>query len=506
MIWGYYEIFGYWKLEMKNGLRNIVFLILITLTAQLKAQTNMAFYPLQNQFNSSGFNPAFLTSKNKFTFSIFPLAGTNVGYNNQNEIQNLISKLLSGINEDNEYIDLVKTMVNRPTFFQKIESELLTFTYRSRKGFLNFRMMENASFSASVKGNVSEFMILPEVRSVVIGEVQRIPALIIHYREYSVAYSMPPGHNKFSAGIRAKLYFGKGVFSSDISGSILNQSGSYLLKTTGKGNMSMPEETITNADGTKTSIPGLGNTTFLKYFMNAGNPGFGIDLGFKYQVTPKIQLSASIIDLGKISWKSNLNSKNFDGTYKFKPSSFTNGFDKGSEYITKTSDSISFMDSKSYEFKLTQIKSPFSTTLPLTLFTGISYQLKPDLNLSLVNRYILLKDMNHQSISLTANFNLDKNIAVNIGYSIIGNTYNNIPFALLINRDFGQIYMGTDNLLSFLVPSFTEFSGLCFGACLNLFRKRDLYSDPTREFPYHKPKKLRKVKEDGLILKEYPKF
>ncbi|MDP3641584.1 MAG: DUF5723 family protein [Bacteroidota bacterium] len=489
---------------MKNIRIIILLLFQIVLTLHVKAQTNMAFYPIENQFNSYNYNPAFLTSKGQFTFSIFPLAGTNFGYNNQNEIQNLISKLLSGINEDKDYIELVKSMVNRPTFYQKIESELLTFTFRSKMGILNFRVMENVSFSASVKGPVSEFMILPEVRSVVINEVQRIPALILHFREYSIGYSMSPKKNKLSAGIRAKLYFGKGVFSSEISGSIQDQSGNYLLKTWGKGNLSMPEETILNNDGTTTSIPSLAKSSVTSYLMNSGNPGFGIDLGVKYKITPKLSFSMSVIDLGKINWKSNLNSKSFDGMYNFNPSSFTKGYDQDSEIITKTSDSIAFLDAQSYEFKLTQVKSPFSTSLPLTFYAGINYQILPEIKLNLVDRYILMKDLNHHTFSITASFDLDKNLTVNTGYSIIGNTYSNIPLAVLLNRDFGQIYLGTDNLMAFLAPSISEFSGLSFGACFYLFRKRDLYGTPTSEFPYHKPKKLRKVKNDGRILKEVP--
>jgi len=196
--------------------RKLLFLILFLVLALIfkgNAQTNMSFYPIENQFNSSSYNPAFLTSGAQFTFSIFPLAGTNIGFNNQKEIQHLLSKLISGVNNDDDYIDIVKSMVGQPTYNQKLETELLTFTYRSHFGFLNFRIMENVAFSASVKGPVSEFMILPEVRSVFVDQVQNIPVQITHYREYSIAYSLPQENHKLSAGIRAKLYFGKSVFS-----------------------------------------------------------------------------------------------------------------------------------------------------------------------------------------------------------------------------------------------------------------------------------------------------
>ncbi len=464
----------------------------------------MAFYPIENQFNSSAYNPAFLTSKAQFTFSIFPLAGTNLGFNNQREILNLVSKLTSGLNKDTEYIDIIKDMVKQPTFNQKLESDLLTFTYRSPIGFMNFRIRENIATSASVKGPVSEFMILPEVSSVVVGQPQDIPIQFIHYREYSLAYSLPPVNRRLSAGIRAKLYFGKGVFSSVISGSIQNQSGTYLLKIGGKGYMSMPEDSVTNGYGSKNSLPSF--SSIGSYIMNSGNPGIGVDLGIKYKITPKISVSLSVIDLGKISWKTNLNSKIFDGEYSFKDTSITHRVEDGLEIISKTSDSVSFTNSFSNVFKLSYVKSRFSTSLPVTLFAGLSYQVNPTMKISLVDRYIRLKNMNHNSFFASATFDITKKLTVNTGYSIIGNAYNNIPLAVLFNPDFGQVFVGTDNILAFLAPSISEFSGITFGTSFYLFRKRKLYDPPTETFPFHRSKKVKRVPINGRILKETTEF
>lgn len=489
-----------------KAVKTIIVVIFACLPFLLRGQINMSFYPVEKQFNSSRYNPAFLTTDGQFAFSIFPLAGTNVGYNNQNEINHLVNKLLSGLNNDEEYIDLAKSMVGSPTFYQKLENEILTFTYRTKSGFLNFAVKENVSVSASLKGPVSEFMILPEVRSAVVGEVQRIPALILHFREYSFAYAIPQRSNKLTAGIRAKLYFGKSVFSSDISGAIQRQADTCFLKTWGKGSMSMPENEIINNDGTVSSMPGLSGTSLKSYLMNNGNPGFGIDLGLKYNITPKLSFSASIIDLGKISWKTNLNSKNFNGTYSFKPTSINLTTSNGNEIISKTADSISFTNNFSNVFKLTYVKSEFSTRLPLTVYAGLSYQVKPKFFVHLVNRNIFLKDFNQHNIMATASFEPSKNITINTGISSVGNNFNNFPFALLLNYDFGQIYVGTDNLLSFLALSAAEFSGLTFGTCFYLFKKRNLYLLPTDEFPHYKHKRLRKIQENGRILKEYPEY
>ncbi len=492
---------------MKFGRRSkhiyILLLWLFVFVLDGKAQSGLEFYSIENKYNSYNFNPAFLSSRSQFTFSIFPFAGTSLGYDNQQEIQRMMKELLSGINSENEYISLVKNMVNQPNYNQRLESELLSFTYAAKEGFFNFRISEVESFSASVKGPVSLFMIEPQVKSVVVGQIQNVPALILHYREYSVGYSTPSNHQKLTLGIRAKLYYGKGAFSSGISGSIEELAESYKLEMHGTGKMSIPEQRAQNDDGTITTSPGFTETSVKSYLLNSGNPGFGIDLGFRYKITPQWSFSMSMLDLGKIEWKNNLNSKNFNGSYFLKGSSVQPSLENGVKMLTKTSDSISFTDNLSTIFKVVPDNSKFSTKLPATFYAGLNYQINPAIRINLTERYIKLKSMNHNSLSLTANFELTKKFTVNTGYAAIGNTYNNVPLALFFNQDFGQIYIGTDNLLSVLYPSSSEYSGYSFGMCFYLFRNRTLYRPPTDELPYHRPKKVKKSKNSGRIKREH---
>src|SRR5450759_1850230 len=96
-----------------RSIRIVVLLVSMSVMVLLaKAQPNLTFYSLENQFNSSNFNPAFLTSQNNFTFSIFPMGGTNIGYNNQQVIKQLLLKVLSGISTDQDYKDMLKSMAD----------------------------------------------------------------------------------------------------------------------------------------------------------------------------------------------------------------------------------------------------------------------------------------------------------------------------------------------------------------------------------------------------------
>jgi len=476
--------------------------ILLTLFLTLafcgtKAQTNMAFYPLEDQFNSSGYNPAFLYSDSQFMFSLFPLAGVNLGYNNTDVIRTLSNKLLKGINTNEEYLDIVKTMVRKNSYNQRLESDLLNFTVRTTEGFFNFRIRENVLFSASVKGPVSGFMILPEYRSVEVGLIQNVPLLIMHYREYSIGYSSPMKQQDFSWGARAKLYYGKGVFSSDISGSIENVADFYYFKTYGYGKMSMPEEKNGALNFTTTSIS--------DYLFNSQNSGVGFDLGFRYRLNPQISFTFSVLDLGNINWKNNLASKDFRSI----PSpvdSVSSKIENGVEIITKIGDSISFTSQFKDVFRTEVNQLPFKTALPVTYYFGSKYQLNKKVSFNFVDRFTKLKSMNHNSMMFSTGLNLSSKFAMNAGFEVIDEARFNIPVALLFRREFGQAYIGTDNLIGFLNPSSADFSGLTFGLSFYLFRKRNLYSDPNENYPFHKPKKVRKVMNSGRIQKEYTDF
>jgi len=158
---------------MKRFQRNkrIYIFLALTVLAVLgsKAQPYLAFYPLEEQFNSSSFNPAFLHSKEKYTFSIFPFGGTSIGYNNQEVIKSLVKQTLSGISSDDDYKKVLQSLTDRSAFTQDLESTLLTFTARLKPGNFNFRIKEIQNFSTSLKGQITRFIFNNDIQSAVVG-------------------------------------------------------------------------------------------------------------------------------------------------------------------------------------------------------------------------------------------------------------------------------------------------------------------------------------------------
>lgn len=471
-----------------------------------KAQPNLAFYPLEDQFNSFDYNPAFLSSREKFTFSIFPLAGVSVGFNNQGVIRDLASKFMGGVITNEDYKNAFDNMVDQSSFQQSVEASLLSFTYRSNSGFFNFRIKDSEYFVAKVQGDITQFIFKSDIRSAAIEHIQSLPAQSAHYREYSLGYSFKSRNNRLTAGIRAKLLFGKFAFFSNMQGSIqedMNSPGDFVLKTSGLLDISFIENTIKNPNDSTNVIDFSDSKTVVDYIFNTGNPGVGIDLGFQYQVSPALSVSMSVIDLGKINWKSNLNSRSLEKEYPLPYSTYGIDDTEGGQIITKREN---YMYSDSFDFsKLTRQRAPFSKPLPTSFYAGLKYQVTPDLSFSITDRYRLIKDLGYNHMSLTANVDVTEKLSVSTGYAAMSDAYLNIPLALLYQGEFGQIFLGTDNLTSIFFPTATQFAGISFGACFFLFKERKLHGNPSEQTPFYRPRKIIKNPKSGLIIRNDPK-
>ena len=107
-------------------------------------------------------------------------------------------------------------------------------------------------------------------------------------------------------------------FSTEENSFNLLLEGDYTL------NSSLPITIEQDASGSITGIT-LNEINYVELLLNRGNPGFSFDLGVIYRVDERTTLSASLLDVGFIRWRTDLN--NMDGTGSF---AFT-GVDPGTD-------------------------------------------------------------------------------------------------------------------------------------------------------------------------------
>jgi len=125
-------------------------------------------------------------------------------------------------------------------------------------------------------------------------------------------------NNKFTVGARAKIY------SSMISYTSTNNTGTFVTRFSETDN-NIYEHIVSNANlSVKTSgIASLqnlnGSSEVVKEVLSraffGGNIGIGVDLGATYEINEKWTASASVLDLGAVFYKKDIENYSVDGDY-----------------------------------------------------------------------------------------------------------------------------------------------------------------------------------------------
>ena len=454
-------------------------------TLESKAQSNFSFYAIEKQSNSPQLNPAFLTSQTKLNFSILPLAGINLAYNNQEVIKKMISNVLNGNEAMSDYRDVFDSMIKLNLFYQRTEINFLSLGMNTAIGSFDFRVKENLQLLANINGQYAGFITTNTTQTLTIGDSQSFPAFVSHYREYSLGYAKDVIKNKLTIGIRAKKYFGKSVMSSAITGTSVMRDQNVYLQMFGNLKVSLPIQITLDKNSLLRAAKLTDDFSVLNYAQNRENTGWGVDLGINYAIAPNLNFSASVVDLGTIKWKSNLNSMKFNGEYQF-PKEYIVSNENGILTRNQTF-SLETVDIREL-YKIEPDQTEFSTRLPLTIYSGLKYSLSPNMALNIADRFTSINSMNFNSLVATCAFSAGRHFTINGGYAIIGESFVNIPLNMLYSGNFGQFYLGTDNILSLVSPTNSGFSGVTFGLNFNLFRSKAKYIKRIGYLPFYEEK------------------
>lgn len=482
---------GFWR-KYKTGL---LLVASVVLTVRVTAQSNLLYYPSHEQFNASVYNPAFLTEQRKFTFSIFPVGGMDIGYNAPALIDKMVFKVLKGDSLNQASKDVFNGLVKKGLFYQNFEAAILTFGYNNPDvGAFDFRIREVEQFQNNFKGDLTRFLTDPESQTIFIGLPQRVPAQLLHYHEISLGFAKEVLRDKLTVGIRAKLYLGESSFVSGLSVNTRLQNDTFHVSTAGMLHVSAPLQVVLK-DGILQPFVLEDNFSAGKYITNTKNIGAGFDLGLVYKINDQANISASVTDLGKINWKNNLKTINYHGDlifpFEFIQDSSKISLTKRPGFTTQNNDNFDL-------FKVDTTRQSYATRLPVKIYLALNYQVNEKLSVGVVDRFTYLKELNQNTLAILTNYTLNKRLKINSGYAVIGNSLFNVPVGIIYIWNRGQTYIGSDNIFSLLIPSASNFSGITFGTCFYLFRERDSY-EQNRYLPFYKERKSRRMKSGGRL-------
>jgi len=191
--------------------------------------------------------------------------------------------------------------------------------------------------------------------------------------------------------------------------------------------------------------------------MQTGNFGMAFDLGGVYKLTSKITLSASIVDIGKISFKKDVTSMTKVSNYNWTGIDFSNSIDNSNANYISPSDMVTKETDKmknSFLPKQSDIGSdPFKVTIPVKYNIGVTYQINDKFNVGLLDRLYKNGSISTNTMTLSGNAYFGNFFSLTGSYSMVGNSYNNLGLGVALKEGAMQLYFVSDNILAMADPA-----------------------------------------------------
>lgn len=250
------------------------------------------------------------------------------------------------------------------------------------------------------------------------------------YLENSVGLAVSPT-DRLTVGARAKLLFGMANVTTQDAQATITVADSYAVTMNARLNA-------------KTS--GLNSyDNGLKFADLMSNKGVALDLGATYRVLDKLTVSASLVDIGYISWKNDTKSYTLDptkATYTFSGVDVGQLIDGNSQYGQSLSDSLNA------KFKPEEAAgAAYKTMLPAKAYLGATFQVMKNFSVGGVFYTENYRGRVAPGWTVAANKHFGRILSTTVSYTMSNRSFNNLGAGLSLNLAPVQIYVVGDNLL-----------------------------------------------------------
>ncbi len=360
---------------------------------------------------------------------------------------------------DSTYTMNIDKVVGQLGFRTLIGSEfhtsLLALGYRRGDYYFAFSIIEKNNLPFTLSKDL--FSLIWEGNTQFEGEwasLKGTSAYAMHYREYALGISKRNNRGNF-LGIKGKLLFGKlnlAIPKSD--GSLYTDENSFDLTFDGEmlANMSAPI-IIEHSNGQLTDAYYDESVSAMQLIFNRKNWGLAFDVGFIHKLNEKITISGSILDLGFIRWRSNLNNVSANEYFTY------HGILADSGNVLE-----SIVDSVNFKFS----NDPYTTFLPGKMYFGAEYHVNEKLEARALVSAVAYKTKISPALTLTADYNPFGHFHLIGSYSVMYRSIANLGLGFSFGREPLQFYVISDNVLGLIWPLATRNINLRFGLNINL--------------------------------------
>jgi hypothetical protein len=232
------------------------------------------------------------------------------------------------------------------------------------------------------------------------------------------------------------------------------------------------------------SAPGIdGDATASDFMPNGNNSGFAFDFGVQYQINEKLSASAGLVNLGSITWNSNLkNFRTIDPDKEFVYSGFDLN-DYFDNYAFDNEQINNILDSISDELGIEETATNYRTPLPAWINLNANYKLTENSGLGILLRNRVLKDQNWTTVSLAYTHSFNNMVNLMVSNTFAKRSYFTPGFGLSVNLGPVQMYLVNENFVAPLLFNSAKLYSIRFGVNFIFRDKVILPTEPQNGYP-----------------------
>jgi hypothetical protein len=307
---------------------------------------------------------------------------------------------------------------------------------------------------------------------------------IMHWREYALGYAYAID-STYTVGIKLKYLAGLGTVLTERSNiSFYTGTAEEAYK------MDVEIDYLINQAGFDQNSAQFDEG---EYMTNHKNSGFGIDIGGTWQFNDKINLKASVLDLGSITWDTYTRNYAANGNLVFEGVDVNDFIIKG---LNLSNDTLKlslddYLDSLGNDLGFEETRETFKTPLVTRTYLSGTYKLDEKSTASVLLFGEFYKGLN-AGVTLGYYRRMGKAFSFGGYYSYKNRDFFNFGLSTVLTVPRFQVYLLTDNVLGLALPRYTKNFHLRFGANWTF---GDTYSKDRKVKKANKPPKVKKEKK-----------
>ena len=437
-------------------------------------QQNLTLYGMKDLSQAFNLNPGFY-QKNRVYVSL-PIGMQSFSLNHSGFTLN---QLLEKTSDDSLIIrpDFAIDKMGKRNFvaFEQ-SSEILGFGFKiKKKNFVSFSASLKSNFVFSYPRDLFRFINEGNGSQTFLGNRASLDGLGINstiYTEYALGYNRSIS-KKLTVGGRLKLLSGiANVHTSKSKLGITTDSETFDLTIDGQMAIKSSNSLVFSDTSKNTSPEDVLSTAAFDF----KNIGFGIDAGASYKPNDQLEFSASVIDLGIIRWKSNtMNYESSNVEYTFR------GVDLNALIIDSIDVGKHLSDTLEKVFGYSSHSKSYSTSLYTRFYLGAVYNFNKTFSSSFTLHNQMIAKRLRTGTAIALNMHLRNWLNFSVNYAAYGRSLRNVGLGLSLKGGPLQVFVISDNILSYLNPANAKNLHLSFGLNVSIGPLKDKDGDDIKD-------------------------